>query len=111
MTKEPINAITAAWEALTLRDRTVLELRLSGATLDQVGVTIGVTRERVRQIQLRAEETLLTVLDTRPPPHQIACPGPGPGKAECAQHSGHRQAWCGAQGIVQVVLSDADMVV
>lgn len=67
MTEEPIDPITTTWEALALRDRTVLELRLSGATLDQVGVTIGVTRERVRQIQLRAEEVLLTALDTRLP--------------------------------------------
>ena len=48
---------------LTLRDRTVLELRLSGATLDKVGVTIGVTREGVRQIQIRAEKALLSTLD------------------------------------------------
>jgi Sigma-70, region 4 len=53
----------AAWETLTPRDRTVLELRLSGATLDQAGVTIGLTRERIRQIQVRSEKALLSALD------------------------------------------------
>src|SRR5260370_29168101 len=63
MTNPTVDPVMAAWETLTSRDRTVLELRLSGATLDQVGVTIGVTRERVRQIQIRAEEALLSALD------------------------------------------------
>jgi len=63
MTDPTVDPVMAAWETLTPRDRAVLELRLSGATLDQVGVTIGVTRERVRQIQTRAEEALLSALD------------------------------------------------
>jgi len=63
MTEPAVDPVMAAWETLTLRDRTVLELRLSGATLDKVGVTIGVTREGVRQIQIRAEKALLSTLD------------------------------------------------
>ena len=63
MTDPITDPVIAAWETLTPRDRTVLELRLSGTTLDQVGAAIGVTRERVRQIQLRGEEALLSSLD------------------------------------------------
>ena len=63
MTDPIADPVMAAWETLAPRDRAVLELRLSGATLDQAGVTIGVTRERVRQIQLRGEKALLSALD------------------------------------------------
>ena len=63
MTDPIADPFMAVWETLTSRDRSVLELRLSGATLDQAGVTIGVTRERVRQIQLRSEKALLSALD------------------------------------------------
>jgi DNA-binding CsgD family transcriptional regulator len=36
---------------LTSRERNVFELRFSGKTLEEIGATLGVTRERVRQIQ------------------------------------------------------------
>lgn len=67
MTDPIADPVMAAWEALSPRDRTVLELRLSGATLDQVGAAIGVTRERVRQIQVRGEEDMLSALDKHLP--------------------------------------------
>jgi hypothetical protein len=63
MTDATVNPVTVAWESLPERTRLVLELRLSGDTLDEVGSTIGVTRERVRQIQVNAGETLLSALD------------------------------------------------
>jgi hypothetical protein len=67
MTDPAADPVAAAWETLAPRDRTVLELRLSGATLDEVGIGIGVTRERVRQIQIRGEEALLSALDRHLP--------------------------------------------
>jgi len=63
MTDTVADPVTAAWETLTDRDRTVLELRLSGATLDAVGSTIGVTRARVGQLQNRAEGALRSALN------------------------------------------------
>jgi hypothetical protein len=63
MTDAATDPVTAAWETLTDRQHTVLELRLSGTTLDVIGSSIGVTRERVRQIQNRAEEALRSALD------------------------------------------------
>jgi len=44
-----------AWKSLDNRGRKVLQLRYSGNTLDAVGKTIGLTRERVRQLQKQAE--------------------------------------------------------
>jgi hypothetical protein len=63
MTDATADPATVAWESLPARNRLVLELRLSGATLDEIGTKIGVTRERVRQIQIYAEEALLSAVD------------------------------------------------
>jgi hypothetical protein len=60
----PQDAIKWAWDGLDDRQRLVLELRLNGRTLEDItDVAGGVTRERVRQIQVKAERTLLAVID------------------------------------------------
>jgi hypothetical protein len=48
-----------AWLGLSERDRSLLGWRAAGETLAQVGVRLAVTRERVRQLQVQAESTLL----------------------------------------------------
>lgn len=53
------------WPALRDRERTVLERRFwCEWTLDQVGVELDVTRERVRQIEARALRRLGKALHT-----------------------------------------------
>ncbi|HZC31240.1 MAG TPA: sigma-70 family RNA polymerase sigma factor, partial [Gaiellaceae bacterium] len=59
-------ALDRALEALPERDRRVLELRYgldgsSGRTLEEVGAVLGVTRERVRQLEGRALRELRMV--------------------------------------------------
>jgi hypothetical protein len=63
----PDDPVTIAWESLPTRDRLVVELRLSGATLDEIGTKIGVTKERVRQIQVHAEKAMLSAADRYAP--------------------------------------------
>jgi len=63
MTNPTVDPVMAVWETLTSRGRTVVELRLSGVTFDHIGTTIGVTRERARQIHSHAQEALLSALD------------------------------------------------
>lgn len=66
-----VNAIVDHWvRALSDKQRTVVERRfgLHGcrrATLEQIGNEIGVTRERVRQIQLDALSNLRTMLESQ----------------------------------------------
>ena len=45
-------------EVLAPKERTVVELRNKGENLEEVGKVIGVTRERVRQIEAKAHEKL-----------------------------------------------------
>ncbi len=66
-----VNAIVDRWvRALSDKQRTVVERRfgLHGcrrATLEQIGNEIGVTRERVRQIQIDALSNLRTMLESQ----------------------------------------------
>ncbi|MEK7524714.1 MAG: sigma factor-like helix-turn-helix DNA-binding protein [Patescibacteria group bacterium] len=48
----------ARGDFLTPREQKILSLRLEGKTLQEVGVVIGVTRERVRQIGERIRRKL-----------------------------------------------------
>jgi hypothetical protein len=68
MTDATADPVKAAWETLTDRERTVLELRLSGATFDAIRPALGVTSERVRQIQNGAEGALRSALNQNLPP-------------------------------------------
>jgi hypothetical protein len=45
------------------RDFRILQLRLGGATLDEIGRDIGVTRERVRQILLKISPELMSTIE------------------------------------------------
>lgn len=59
--------VRIALDSLPTRDRRVIELRYGfdggdGHTLEEIGREIGVTRERVRQIEIRALEALRTRL-------------------------------------------------
>lgn len=54
------------WRGLSERDRSLLGWRVDGETLAQVGVRLGVTRERVRQLQVKAESDLLEGSGTGP---------------------------------------------
>ena len=56
-----------AWQEINQRDRTVLELRAAGETLEQVGARLGVTRERVRQLKLKAESALIEAAESQFP--------------------------------------------
>ena len=55
----PPSWLDDAWLALPERSREVLRRRLSGDTLDGVGQDLGVTRERVRQLESDGRERLL----------------------------------------------------
>ncbi len=59
--------LSAAWQELEQRHRTVLELRIAGQTLEQVGARLGITRERVRQLQRDAESALVKAALARLP--------------------------------------------
>lgn len=69
MQAESLHAVMGAWlEQLSDKQREVVELRfgLRGnerATLEEVGARIGVTRERVRQIQIDALKRLRAILE------------------------------------------------
>ena len=56
------DSLAAAMTLLSDREQTVLDLRLGlaggeGMTLDEIGGRLGVTRERVRQLETRALKT------------------------------------------------------
>ena len=61
-----------ALEALPERERRVIELRFGfgegtdGVSLDQIGRELGLTRERIRQLEASALSRLGSLLDTRP---------------------------------------------
>ena len=58
--------LAAAMASLDPRMRRVIEMRFrDGATLDEVGKAIGVTKECVRQIQLKATATLRKKIEGR----------------------------------------------
>lgn len=54
-----VDGLGRAWRSLEPRHRRLLEQRVAGDTLAQVGSRLGVTRERVRQLQIRAESALI----------------------------------------------------
>jgi RNA polymerase primary sigma factor len=79
--ENPLDVVEVAHEhdrvraALTLlpeRERRVIELRfgfgegLDGASLDQIGRELGLTRERIRQLEASALDHLQQLLDARP---------------------------------------------
>jgi len=61
---EVVNWLSEYWAALPERERDVLSRRAAGATLDSIGNDFALTRERVRQLQKRAEEALEAVVRT-----------------------------------------------
>ncbi len=92
LTRERRDRIRAAIACLNQRDRRFLRLRygMEGQprTLEEIGHVEGVTRERVRQILIRAEERLRTVVgrdhkDLVPSPAgDVAMPEPPPAAEE-----------------------------
>lgn len=56
MTLTEVNSISwlAVWDRLTSRERAVIQLRMQGKTLAQVGKHFGVGRERIRQNEAKA---------------------------------------------------------
>jgi RNA polymerase sigma factor (sigma-70 family) len=48
------------YKNLTPRQREILEMRLKGKTLEEIGNKFGITRERVRQILARLKNKKLT---------------------------------------------------
>ncbi|WP_264820669.1 sigma-70 family RNA polymerase sigma factor, partial [Acetobacter pomorum] len=63
MTKEGVSAVTEAVDSLSERERLVIRMRygLEGeaeATLEEIGDKLGVTRERIRQIEVAALDKL-----------------------------------------------------
>ncbi|MFO8005345.1 sigma-70 family RNA polymerase sigma factor, partial [Thioalkalivibrio sp.] len=79
---EDIRNLVGAWlEELDQKQREVLVRRfgLHGferCTLEQVGAEIGVTRERVRQIQMEALKRLRRLLRARGFSEDVLLPGP-----------------------------------
>lgn len=62
-------ALREALARLSLRERTIIEARFLGeerATLDDLGRRLGVSRERIRQIELRALQKLKSAMGARP---------------------------------------------
>ncbi|MDV7134519.1 sigma factor-like helix-turn-helix DNA-binding protein [Williamsia muralis] len=55
--------LSHAWISLPERDREVLVRRTAGETLDDIGADLGVSRERVRQLQKKADQ-LITLAAT-----------------------------------------------
>ena len=55
---DTISIVQDAIQQLLPRERDILQMRYSGQTLQEVGDKYGITRERVRQLQTRAEHKL-----------------------------------------------------
>lgn len=56
-----------AWAALPERSRDILRRRLAGETLDEIGLALNLTRERVRQVQKASEGALVRAMEKRAP--------------------------------------------
>jgi RNA polymerase primary sigma factor len=74
--KDMREGIGALFKALTPREREIMKLRygLGGRqekTLEEIGVKLGVTRERIRQIQLSALGKMRRALGRREQPTQF----------------------------------------
>jgi RNA polymerase primary sigma factor len=57
MTKELTKEEQGSWQ-LTPKEVRVLEMRMEKKTLEEVGREFGVTRERIRQIEAKAQEKI-----------------------------------------------------
>lgn len=55
---DTISIVQDAIQQLLPRERDILQMRYSGRTLQEIGDKYGITRERVRQLQTRAEHKL-----------------------------------------------------
>jgi hypothetical protein len=62
---EPTQWLSNFWSTLPERERDVLSRRGAGVTLDAIGHDFGLSRERVRQIQNKAEEQLASIAKTQ----------------------------------------------
>ena len=62
MRREQITQLRHAMTHLPPRDREILERRMRGETLAAVGEHVGVSKERVRQIEMRAIDQLRRLL-------------------------------------------------
>lgn len=60
--QEKIDLVGAAWHGLDPRTRNILELRLLGFTLDEIGQDVRVTRERVRQLEKKGRNRLKSAI-------------------------------------------------
>ena len=49
--RDIVDMVRTALECVTARHKRVLELRLDGARLEDIGKELGITKERVRQIE------------------------------------------------------------
>ncbi len=55
---EKVQAVRRAVEALEPQDRTVIEARMRGRTLEQIGTRLNLSKERIRQIEEQAQRRL-----------------------------------------------------
>jgi hypothetical protein len=55
--------LAVAWRQLDEREQAILTRRLAGETLAQLGESYGLSRERIRQIQVKAEDHLTEAMD------------------------------------------------
>lgn len=63
----PLGWLHDPWTALPERSREILRRRLSGQTLDGIGRDLDLTRERVRQLEKKAESALMQAMEERSP--------------------------------------------
>ena len=56
-----------AWTALPERSRGILRRRFTGETLDEIGLDLNLTRERVRQVQNTSEGALVHAMEQQAP--------------------------------------------
>lgn len=56
------DAVAAAQWLLTPRETAVAQMRAQGLTLQQIGDRLGLTKERIRQIELRVSQKALAVI-------------------------------------------------
>ncbi|WP_434619754.1 sigma factor-like helix-turn-helix DNA-binding protein [Arthrobacter sp. A5] len=60
--QENVDFVGAIWHGLDARTRNILELRLLGFTLDEIGQDLLVTRERVRQLEKKGRNLLKSAI-------------------------------------------------
>ena len=62
---ERLDMIRQAMRDLSPREIDILESRLNGQTLDAVGRRLGITKERVRQLECQARKRIRTTIDQK----------------------------------------------